>query len=197
MDLGIFFFCCYFLIEALAQTGFLSNMNLFVLVSEGENNFGLLNSRDPNKTFLWITIKLLIRSDILGPPLLGHQCCMDHWESMKLYRSLERTIYCLTSTRLWVYHLPRNKHYFFWLLCFSCWEVRMFCGFCFSFKKKQWRKITRVIKYELQHRLNCGLYKLGYHPGLAFERSWGASATILWWSLGLSLEMSTEAADSF
>lgn len=82
-----FFFCCYFLIEALAQTGFLSNMNLFVLVSEGENNFGLLNSRDPlkysNKTFLWTTIKLLIRSDILGPPLPGHQCCMAHWESMK------------------------------------------------------------------------------------------------------------------
>jgi len=50
------FFCCYCLIYTLAQTGFLSNMNLFVLVSEGENDFNLLNSRDPlkysNKIFL-------------------------------------------------------------------------------------------------------------------------------------------------
>lgn len=41
-----FFCCCYFPIQALAQTGFLSNMNLFVLVLEAENNFNLLNSRD-------------------------------------------------------------------------------------------------------------------------------------------------------
>lgn len=54
-DLGCFLLLVSYL-DTSVQAGILSNMNLFVLVSEGENNFNLLNSRDPlkysNKTFL-------------------------------------------------------------------------------------------------------------------------------------------------
>lgn len=156
---GFSFFSLFSYLSVLAQTGFLSNVNLFVLVSEDESNFNLLSSRDPLKKVFWehfmnnnVTVNRIwylgvvyAWTSMFCGLLRVHETCTAVWNNKPSIAKQMLDCKCTLcpemniSSDCWPSHDEK-------------WEFSV--AFTAELSKKKWLKVMWITVSELQHRLD-------------------------------------------